>query len=68
MDLPPSCRFQKVFGKLWPNMPQMQENWDIYLFESSCKKPYSDRSMRRMLEKYSEIAELNRNISPQQLG
>jgi integrase/recombinase XerD len=38
-----------------------------YLFESSWKKPYSDRGIRRMLEKYSEIAGLNRNISPHQL-
>jgi integrase/recombinase XerD len=37
------------------------------LFESSWKKPYSDRGIRRMLEKYSELAGLSHTISPHQL-
>ena len=37
------------------------------LFESSWKKPYSDRGIRRKLEKYSKIAGIEHNISPHQL-
>ena len=39
----------------------------IYLFESSWKKPYSDRGIRSMLEKYSELAKMSHNISPHKL-
>jgi len=38
-----------------------------YLFESSWKKPYSDRGIRSMLEKYSNLAGLTHNISPHKL-
>ena len=38
-----------------------------HLYESSWKKPYSDRGIRRMLEKYSEIAGLTHMVSPHQL-
>lgn len=37
------------------------------LFESSWKRPYSDRGIRKMLEKYSEIAGMSRTISPHKL-
>lgn len=39
----------------------------VYLFESSWKKPYSDRGVRRMLERYANAAGLARNVSPHQL-
>ena len=39
-------------------------NLTSYLFESSWKKPYSDRGIRRILEKYSEMAGVEKNISP----
>jgi integrase/recombinase XerD len=38
-----------------------------YLFESSWKKPYSDRGVRRMLERYADAAGMARNVSPHQL-
>ena len=38
-----------------------------YLFESSWKKPYSDRGVRRMLERYAEAAGLEHTVSPHQL-
>ncbi|MGI9145554.1 MAG: tyrosine-type recombinase/integrase [Chloroflexota bacterium] len=38
-----------------------------YLFESSWKKPYSDRGVRRLLERYAEAAGLAHPISPHRL-
>lgn len=38
-----------------------------YLFESIRKKPYSDRWMRHMLERYADAAGMARNVSPHQL-
>lgn len=43
------------------------ENKTSYLFESSWKKPYSDRGIRRILEKYSNLAGMQQNISPHKL-
>ena len=37
------------------------------LFESSWSKAYSDRGIRKILEKYSKIAGIERNISPHKL-
>jgi integrase/recombinase XerD len=37
------------------------------LFESSWSKPYSDRGIRKILEKYSKIANIEQNISPHKL-
>jgi integrase/recombinase XerD len=39
----------------------------IYLFESSWKRPYSDRGIRSMLEKYSKLAKMAHNVSPHKL-
>ena len=39
----------------------------IYLFESVRKKRYSERGVRRMLERYGKQAGLNQPISPHQL-
>ena len=45
-------------------MSSTVENLTSYLFESSWKKPYSDRGIRRILEKYSKLAGIEQNISP----
>lgn len=37
------------------------------LFESSWAKPYSDRGIRKILEKYSKSAGIGQNISPHKL-
>ena len=39
----------------------------VYLFESSWKKPYSDRGVRKILAKYTEAAGIEHSISPHQL-
>jgi len=38
-----------------------------YLFESNWKKPYSDRGIRKILQKYTEKAEIEHSISPHRL-
>ena len=38
-----------------------------YLFESSWKKPYSDRGIRKILAKYTQLAGIERSISPHTL-
>lgn len=38
-----------------------------YLFESSWKKPYTDRGIRKILERYAQDAGLNKTISPHKL-
>jgi integrase/recombinase XerD len=46
---------------------QAKRDGSSSLFESSWKKPYSDRGIRKKLEKYSKIAGVKHNISPHQL-
>jgi integrase/recombinase XerD len=48
-------------------MERMHAQGATHLFESSWKKPYSDRGVRRMLERYAHAAGLARNVSPHQL-
>jgi len=38
-----------------------------YLFESSWKRRYSDRGVRKMLERYTVLAGIERSISPHKL-
>jgi integrase/recombinase XerD len=45
----------------------VNKNNQISLFESSWKKPYSDRGIRKMLERYSELAGMTHTISPHKL-
>ncbi|HVC83515.1 MAG TPA: tyrosine-type recombinase/integrase, partial [Chloroflexota bacterium] len=45
----------------------LREKGATYLFESSWKKQYSDRGVRRMLERYAEAAGLEHTVSPHQL-
>ncbi len=56
--------FKETLGM---HMARMHEKGATYLFESSWKKRYSDRGVRRMLERYAEAAGLERNLSPHQL-
>ncbi len=49
------------------HMDRLREKHAAYLFESSWKKKYSDRGVRRMLERYAQEAGLERTISPHQL-
>lgn len=45
----------------------MRKKQAVYLFESSWKKKYTDRGIRKILAKYSEEAELAQNLSPHKL-
>lgn len=45
----------------------MQKKQAVYLFESSWKKKYTDRGIRKILAKYSEKAQMPQNLSPHKL-
>lgn len=49
------------------HIAQRQQHGGLYLFESSWKRRYSDRGVRRMLERYGAQAGLERTISPHKL-
>ncbi len=60
--------FPKSFREtLALHVSNANKNKQSSLFESSWKRPYSDRGIRKMLEKYSEIAGMSRTISPHKL-
>jgi len=46
---------------------QRRQQGGIYLFESSWKRRYSDRGVRRMFERYTALAEIDRSLSPHKL-
>lgn len=46
---------------------QCQEKRSIYLFESSWKKHYSDRGIRKILMKYTQEAGIKSSVSPHKL-
>lgn len=46
---------------------RLRQRGASYLFESSWKKPYSDRGVRRLLERYATAARLPQRISPDRL-
>jgi integrase/recombinase XerD len=46
---------------------QMQEKQAVYLFESSWKKSYSDRGIRKILMKYTMAAGIESSVSPHKL-
>jgi integrase/recombinase XerD len=48
-------------------MARLREQGAAHLFESSRKKRYSERGVRRMLERYAQAAGLERTVSPHQL-
>jgi len=45
----------------------MNKKCVTYLFESTWKKKYTDRGIRKILAKYSEEAGLVKNMSPHKL-
>jgi integrase/recombinase XerD len=45
----------------------MKKKGAVYLFESSWKKKYTDRGIRKILAKYSEQAGLSQSLSPHKL-
>jgi integrase/recombinase XerD len=45
----------------------MKKKQSVYMFESSWKKKYTDRGIRKILAKYSEEAGLVQNLSPHKL-
>jgi integrase/recombinase XerD len=49
------------------HMGRMREKRATHLFESSWKKPYSDRRVRKLLARYAQRAGLSRPISPHRL-
>lgn len=57
--------FREVLGM---HIQKMQKQRSVYLFEpSKRKKGYSDRGIRKILEKYTRIAGITRRVSPQVL-
>jgi integrase/recombinase XerD len=49
------------------HMASARKEKATYLFESNWKKPYSDRGIRKILQKYSDEAGLEYSISPHKL-
>lgn len=49
------------------HVSQRMQQGGSHLFESSWKRRYSDRGIRRMLERYTALAEIERTISPHKL-
>ncbi|WP_438498293.1 tyrosine-type recombinase/integrase [Paenibacillus sp. IHBB 3054] len=45
----------------------MKKKQAVYLFESSWKKKYTDRGIRKILAKYSKEVGLSQNLSPHKL-
>lgn len=56
--------FKELLGMYCNNM---NKKGAIYLFESSWEKNYTDRGIRKILEKYSKKAELKQQLSPHKL-
>ena len=46
---------------------QIQEKKTVYFFESSWKKAYSDRGIRKILMKYTQAAGIESSVSPHKL-
>ena len=53
--------FRELLGL---HIQQMHQKEAIYLFESARKHKYSDRGIRRMLERYAAAAGITRSLSP----
>jgi integrase/recombinase XerD len=57
--------FPRAFRELLGlHMQQMHQKEAIYLFESVRKHKYSDRGVRRMLERYATAAGISHSLSP----
>lgn len=60
--------FPQTFKELLAmHADSMKKKQAVYLFESSWKKKYTDRGIRKILAKYSEEAGLAQNLSPHKL-
>jgi integrase/recombinase XerD len=60
--------FPKVFMEvLAVHMDGAKKKKATYLFESVRKKPYSDRGIRKIMQKYTEEAGIEHSISPHKL-
>jgi hypothetical protein len=49
------------------HVDRLEQKQATYLFESSWKRKYSDRGVRKILAKYADMAGLDKSISPHQL-
>lgn len=59
--------FKEVLAMHMDNMDNMVKKQANYLFESSWKKKYTDRGIRKILAKYSQEAGLSQQLSPHKL-
>ncbi|MCP4991052.1 MAG: tyrosine-type recombinase/integrase [Colwellia sp.] len=60
--------FPRLFKEvLAMHADRMRHDHAEYLFESSWKRPYTDRGIRKILAKYAKEAGIKRNISPHRL-
>ena len=60
--------FPKAFVEvLAVHMESAKKEKATYLFESSWKKPYSDRGIRKIMQKYTAEAGIEHSISPHKL-
>lgn len=62
--VPFPVQFREVLAVYIENIRKSKAN---YLFESSWKRPYSDRGVRKILAKYTEAAGIEHSISPHKL-
>ncbi len=60
-QVPFPLSFRELFAL---HMKQMHEKGAIYLFESVRKHKYTDRGVRKMLERYARAAGITRSMSP----
>ncbi len=61
-------RFPAAFKEtLAPHIAALREKGAVFVFESSCKKPYSTRGVRAMLARYAGNAGLDHNMPPHRL-
>jgi integrase/recombinase XerD len=63
-NVPFPTQFMEVLGI---HIENTRKSKAVYLFESSWKKPYSDRGVRKILAIYTEVAGIEHSISQHQL-
>lgn len=60
--------FPKTFKELLAmHVQSMKDKGATHLFQSSWKRPYTDRGIRKILERYATTAGLDKSISPHKL-
>lgn len=62
--VPFSSKFKEILAV---HIEAMTKKGAVYLFESIQKKPYTDRAIRKIIERYAKEAELSKPISPHKL-